>query len=202
MISYVKGILSEIDADLIVVEAGSIGVGIHVPLSVLDLLPPIGEEIQIFTHLKVADDAMTLYGFLSRGDLSMFRQLINVSGIGPKGALGILSVLTPDELRLAILTADAKCISRAPGVGAKTAQRIILELKDRVSMDDLALGGDSGEKTAQGGLQSSAATEAVQALTQLGYSLSEAGKAVHQVSNQSGMSSEEILKQALKQFRL
>ena len=135
MISYVKGILAEKAKDRIVVESGMMGIGIFVPMSVLEVLPPLGEEVKIYTHLQVREDDMSLYGFLSRSDLEMFRQLLGVNGIGPKGALGILSALRPEDLRLAVMTGDAKAISRAPGVGAKTAQRIILDLKDKGSAD-------------------------------------------------------------------
>ena len=134
MISYIRGTLAEAQGSLIVVEAGSVGVNINVPLSLVEGLPSVGEEVTIYTCLRVTDDALTLYGFGSRNDLEMFRQLLNVSGIGPKGALGLLSVLTPDELRVAVVTGDAKALTRAPGVGAKTAQRIILDLKDRVCL--------------------------------------------------------------------
>lgn len=137
MISYVKGILAEKAKDRIVVESGMMGIGIFVPMSVLEVLPPLGEEVKIYTHLQVREDDMSLYGFLSRSDLEMFRQLLGVNGIGPKGALGILSALRPEDLRLAVMTGDAKAISRAPGVGAKTAQRIILDLKDKVQAEDL-----------------------------------------------------------------
>ena len=150
MISYVKGTLSGIMDDVIVVEAGSIGINIHVPLTVVDELPPVGEEVLIYTFLKVSEDALTLYGFNTRRDLDMFRQLIGVSGIGPKGALAILSTLSPDDLRMAILTADAKAISRAPGIGSKTAQRVILDLKEKVSLDDVMLP-DAGKGTPTSG---------------------------------------------------
>ena len=93
MISYVKGILAEKAKDRIVVESGMMGIGIFVPMSVLDVLPPLGEEVKIYTHLQVREDDMSLYGFLSRSDLEMFRQLLGVNGIGPKGALGILSAV-------------------------------------------------------------------------------------------------------------
>lgn len=105
MISYVKGILAEKAKDRIVVESGMMGIGIFVPMSVLEVLPPLGEEVKIYTHLQVREDDMSLYGFLSRSDLEMFRQLLGVNGIGPKGALGILSALRPEDLRLAVMTA-------------------------------------------------------------------------------------------------
>ena len=120
MISYIKGTLTEVLGDTIVVEAGQVGVNIHVPLTVTEQLPRIGEEVLIYTYLKVAEDALTLFGFLTRRDLDLFRRLIMVNGIGPKGALAILSVLSAEDLILAIVTGDARSIARAPGVGPKT----------------------------------------------------------------------------------
>ena len=137
MISYVKGPITAVEGDTIVVEAGCVGLAIHVPLSVLDQLPGVGQQATIYTYFQVKEDALSLYGFLSRQDRDMFRQLIGVSGIGPKAALGLLSALRPDDLRLAIITGDAKAISRAPGIGAKTAQRLILDLKDKMSAQDV-----------------------------------------------------------------
>ena len=202
MISYVKGILAEKAKDRIVVEAGMMGIGIFVPMSVLEVLPPLGEEVKIYTHLQVREDDMSLYGFLSRSDLEMFRQLLGVNGIGPKGALGILSVLRPEDLRLAILTGDAKAISRAPGVGAKTAQRIILELKDKMSLEDAFE--KKAEHVAQAQLSGNSQTknDAVLALTALGYSSAESLKAVSAVEITEEMQVEDILKAALKKMAL
>ncbi|MFR9308624.1 MAG: Holliday junction branch migration protein RuvA [Lachnospiraceae bacterium] len=202
MISYIRGTLAEAQGSLIVVEAGSVGVNINVPLSLVEGLPSVGEEVTIYTCLRVTDDALTLYGFGSRNDLEMFRQLLNVSGIGPKGALGLLSVLTPDELRVAVVTGDAKALTRAPGVGAKTAQRIILDLKDRVSLDELSYmpeqsGGAAASSTSQ---SAQALREAIEALVQLGYAPTEAARAVRKVENSSAMDAEAILKAALKGF--
>ena len=135
MISYVKGPLMAIEEDVIVVEAGHVGLAIHVPVSLLPELPGMGKEVTVYTYFQVREDAMTLYGFLHSQDRDMFRQLLGVNGIGPKGALGILSVLRPDDLRLAIVSEDVKALAKAPGIGNKTAQRLILDLKDKISMD-------------------------------------------------------------------
>ena len=132
VISYIRGPLEEKREDSVVVEAGNIGYRIFIPSSVLGELPGLGEEVKIYTYFSVREDGMSLFGFLSRQDLEMFRQLIGVNGVGPKSALGILSALKPDVLRLAVISGDAKAISKAPGVGAKTAQRIILDLKDKI----------------------------------------------------------------------
>lgn len=206
MISYIKGPLTAIEEDVIVVEAGGVGMGIHVPLSVLDRLPGIGREVTVYTYFQVREDAMSLYGFLNRQDREMFRQLIGVNGVGPKAALGILSTMTPDDLRMAIVTGDAKAISRAPGIGPKTAQRLILDLKDKVSMEEvlgnLALPSDGGASAALGTIgMGEAAKEAVQALVALGYSNMEANKAVKQVEVTETMTAEDVLKASLPETR-
>ena len=203
MISYIKGPLTAIEEDVIVVEAGGVGMGIHVPLSVLDRLPGIGREVTVYTYFQVREDAMSLYGFLNRQDREMFRQLIGVNGVGPKAALGILSTMTPDDLRMAIVTGDAKAISRAPGIGPKTAQRLILDLKDKVSMEEvlgnLALPSDGGASAVLGTIgMGEAAKEAVQALVALGYSNMEANKAVKQVEVTETMTAEDVLKASLR----
>ena len=139
MISYIKGALGAVEDDVIVVETGGIGLAVHVPLSLLEELPALGEEVTVYTYFQVREDAMTLYGFLHRQDREMFKQLIGVNGIGPKGALGILSIMRPDDLRIAIVSGDAKAISKAPGIGAKTAQRLILDLKDKVDLEEVMM---------------------------------------------------------------
>ncbi len=189
------------DEDMIVVEAGSVGYNIRVPLSLLESLPGIGEEVRIYTYLQIREDAVSLFGFLSRQDLKMIRQLLGVSGIGPKGALGILSAMRPEDLRLAIISGDTKAISRAPGIGTKTAQRVILDLKDRISPEELMppslsgkADGDAREKSGLG----NAGKEAVDALVALGYSAMEATRAVRQVEITDGMTGDQVLKASLR----
>ena len=199
MISYVKGSLTEKFEDSVIVEAGGIGYRIFVPTSVLEHLPKMGETVKIYTYFSVREDAMSLYGFLSRQDLEMFRQLIGVNGVGPKSALGILSALSPDVLRLAVLSGDAKAISKAPGVGSKTAQRIILDLKDKVKAEDILDGytepvSGHGEVSTVGEI----GKEAIEALTALGYSASEASGVVKKVTITESMTAEDVLKAALK----
>lgn len=200
MISYVRGRLSEIEENTIVVEAGGIGYGIQVPTSLVSVLPSMGNEVKIYTYLYVREDAVSLYGFLSKDDLKVFTLLIGVSGIGPKGALAILSVMTPDDLRFAILADDAKSISKAPGVGAKTAQRIIIELKDKLSLEEafeIKRGkAESGKEQVDG----TARDEAVQALVALGYSQADALRAVSMINIDAGMTVEQIIKQALSKL--
>lgn len=204
MISYIKGALGAVEDDVIVVETGGIGLAVHVPLSLLEELPALGEEVTVYTYFQVREDAMTLYGFLHRQDREMFKQLIGVNGIGPKGALGILSVMRPDDLRVAIVSGDAKAISKAPGIGAKTAQRLILDLKDKVDLEEVMMSSFGGGKENSSDAGASAAgmaasaKEAVAALTALGYTGMEASKAVKKVEITENMSVEDILKASLK----
>lgn len=205
MIHFIHGILSDVAEGLVVVEAAGVGYGIHVPASVIGALPPIGEDIKIYTYFSLTQNGVDLYGFLSPEDRAMFTMLLTVSGIGPKGALGILSALTPDDLRMAIVTGDSKAISRAPGVGNKTAQRVVLELKDKLDATEVfssALdhghgGGTAVEAGAAAGVYG-AQKEAVEALVALGYSNVEASRAVKKVELSEGMTVDQILKASLK----
>ena len=194
MISYISGKLVETSAELIVVETNGFGMNIKVPASVIPGLPPAGRDVQIYTYMYVREDMINLYGFLSRDDLEFFKLMLNVSGIGPKGALSILSYATPDELRLAILTEDEKKISSAPGIGKKTAQRLVLELKDKISSP---VDGDKGTDVLKAG-SGGVVQEAIEALAALGLSASEASSAVRKVGDTDGMTVEDIIKAALR----
>ncbi len=211
MISYVKGRIEEKNEDSIVIDNNGIGYEIFVPITVMEKLPTLGQEIKIYTYFHVKEDGMSLYGFLNREDLKVFRLLLGVNGIGPKGALGILSVLSADDLRFAVLSGDAKTIAKAPGVGNKTAQKVILELKDKVELQEaieiklshqeehMAEGNANHTDAAFGKM---AREEAILALTTLGYSNAEALKAVSKVEVTKDMDAEAILKQALKHMNL
>lgn len=201
MISYIKGELTEVFEDTVVVETNGIGYNIRVPGSVLDRLPSVGSPVRIYTYLYVKEDAMNLFGFLNRDDLSVFKLLLNVSGIGPKGALAILSTIGPDDLRFAVLSEDVKTISSAPGIGAKTAKRLIIELKDKLKLAEVfetALA--NKEKASSENDVLLAKNEAVEALVALGYASAQAMKAVQQVENAEEKDSEQILKEALKKL--
>ena len=203
MIAYLKGEVVEIEEEKLILECGDIGYNISMPASALDGTLRPGQEVKIHTHLPVREEAMQLYGFLTRDDLKMFRMLLGVSGIGPKAALGILSGLSADELRFAVLSDDIKTISRAPGVGKKTAQKMILELKDKLDLQeafDIKTMHVQEASQAETGDLVDAKKEAGQALTALGYSGSEALRAVKQVDVSPDMNVEEILKQALKKM--
>ena len=201
MISFIRGYLSEIYEDSIVIESNGVGFLIGVPSSVLSELPSVGSEIKIYTWLQVGENLMALYGFSTREDLRIFKMLIGVNGIGPKGALAILSTIRPDDLRFAILSGDAKAIAKSPGIGLKTAQKVILELKDKLSLEEAvdlkrdAVAGQPGRTAEPLG---SAREDALEVLTALGYSPTEAIKAVRNVEITEGMSAENVVKQALK----
>lgn len=205
MIHFIHGTLSDVAEGLVVVEAAGVGYGIHVPASVIGALPPIGEDIKIYTYFSLTQNGVDLYGFLSPEDRAMFTMLLTVSGIGPKGSLGILSALTPDDLRMAIVTGDSKAISRAPGVGNKTAQRVVLELKDKLdatevfssALDHGHCAGAVVDAGAAAGVYG-AQKEAVEALVALGYSNVEASRAVKKVELSEGMTVDQILKASLK----
>ena len=198
MISYLRGELADVEENKVIVDAGGIGYGIFMSGHAIGLLPRVGSEVKIYTYLNVKEDCMQLFGFLTRDELSVFRLLITVNGIGPKGGLGILSKLTPDELRFAVMAGDVKLISSAPGIGRKTAEKLILELKDKLSIEDVLERQTSEDGQIMGAEDSEVQQEAVQALTALGYGNAESLKAVRQVELADGMTTEDVLKQALK----
>ena len=198
MYAYFKGILTEKYIESIVVEVENIGYNIKVSQGTVAMLPPVGEMIKVYTYTSVREDAIQLYGFLSKDDLDIFKLLINVNGIGPKGGQSILSVMSAGELRFAIVSGDAKMIAKAPGIGAKTAQRVILDMKDKVSLEDAFVAEKETMQAGSSAPLSDAVREAVEALTALGYGSTEAVRAVKSVENASDLSVETLLKQALK----
>jgi len=201
MISYIKGNLQEAGTDFIILDHHGIGYLIHVPSSVTAALPAIGSELQIYTHLYIREDILDLYGFLTKDDLTVFRLLLGVSGVGPKGALAILSTISADEFRFAILAGDAKTISKAPGIGNKTAQKMVIELKDKLKLEETLeqrLTNETG-KTEDNNM-ASLQSEAVQALTALGYRPTDALRAVRAVELTETITIEELLKTALRKI--
>ncbi len=202
MYSYISGTLEEVREDYIVVDNQGIGYQIYVPLRLMDELPGTGHGVKIYTYLYVREDAFMLYGFSTRDELSMFLLLINVSGIGPKGAITILSSLSANDIRFAVVSDDVKTISRAPGVGKKTAQRLIIELKDKVSLDDAweTTPGEAPPSAAAAG--GTVRRETMEALTALGYSSSDAAKVLSGIEISEDDDVETILKQALKNMAI
>lgn len=205
MIAYVNGIIEYIEEGLCVVDVGGVGMNVFISGSTMDRMPGIGEAVKLYTYTSVKEDSFTLYGFLSRDELSLFKMLITVNGIGPKGGLSILSVMTPDDLRFAIMAGDSKSISAAPGIGKKTAERITLELRDKIKVSEDDMLGNSAAVTMDdlSGDASSARDEAVAALVALGYNSTDAMKAVRKVlkADESAASDTEVLlKLALKEM--
>lgn len=202
MLSYIKGIVEEVQNGSLIVECHGIGYRIFVPGTIAARLPVNGEEVKIYTHLHVREDAMQLYGFLTKAELAMFQMLIGVNGIGPKGALGVLTVLTVEELRFAILGSDAKTIAKAPGIGKKTAEKVVLELRDKLDWKDIYEEKSGAELTKQENVTQGIRQEVVEALITLGYSQTEAFKVMTTISISEEMSTETVLKMALKQMAM
>ncbi len=202
MIAYVNGIVEDIAEDNVVLDVGGIGYNVRISANTAAKLPGIGEQARLYTYTCVREDAFLLYGFLSRNDLEIFKMCITVSGIGPKGALAILSVMDADALRFAILSEDTKAISKAPGIGARTAQRLVLELKDKLKYDDAFIDREiavtAGDTASYA--DSAQKKEAIEALVSLGYGQTESIKVVNAIQDIETMDSGAILKAALKKL--
>ena len=200
MYAYIRGTIEAVFEDSIVVDNHGIGYRIFVPLSAKEELRA-GEERKIHTFFSVREDAMQLFGFLSRDDLEIFRLLLGVSGIGPKGALGVLSIMSADDIRFAVLSDDAAGIAKAPGIGKKTAQKIILELKDKLNLEDAFERKAEHTRTAAADAAGSPENEAVLALVSLGYTNSEALRAVRAAAEAAPDSdTEALIKSALREL--
>ena len=199
MIAYISGALVSAGENYIVIDNHGMGYRIFVSGKFLEHIPAYGTQIKIYTHMYIREDELTLYGFHSEEELSVFRILIGISGVGPKVAMAILTALTIQELRLAVISEDTKTISKANGVGAKGASRIILELKDKLKMEDM-MDAAYEQSIVQDTQDLNAARDAILALVNLGYSNSEAALAVKKIGDTSQMDIESILKAALKKL--
>lgn len=201
MYAYLNGIIADIEEDNCIIDVNDIGYNVQISGQTMTRLPGIGERVKLFTYTNVKEDALQLYGFLSKADLEMFKKCITVSGIGPKGALGLLSAMDADDLRFAIISQDVKAISKAPGIGKRTAERLILELKDKLVIDDTMIDKEIASYQ-QGGLAIDDAQkkEAVEALVALGYGQTESLKAVNAVPGGEDMDAGALLKAALKKL--
>ena len=198
MIAFVHGMAVDMTESSVVVEAGGIGYEIYMTGADLSEIR-MGEDVKVHTYFSVREDAMKLYGFRAKDDLQMFKLLLGVNGVGPKAALGI----TADELRFAILSDDVKTLSKAPGIGKKTAQKLILELKDKMKLEDafeLKLAHEQERAAVGVGEVSDGRQEAVEALVALGYSSADALRAVRKVTDVPPDDVEGLLKAALKNF--
>lgn len=202
MVAFVRGTAVDMTENSVIVEAGGIGYEIYMTGTDLSQIH-MGEEVKIHTYFNVREDAMQLYGFRSKDDLQMFKLLLGVNGVGPKAAVGVLAGITADELRFAILSDDVKTLSKVPGIGKKTAQKLILELKDKMKLEDafeLKLAHEQEKAVAGLGEISDGRQEAVEALVALGYSSTDALRAVRKVTDVAPDDVEGLLKAALKNF--
>ena len=202
MIAYIKGPLAYISDQSVVIDAHGVGYQIHVSTSTLSRLPPRGGEVQLFTYMQVSENGQSLHGFLTQEELRLFTLLISVSGIGPKVASAILSTLSPSQIIIAIVADDAAALSKAPGVGKKTAQRVMLELRDKIkSTDSWESGGSIDEQSASfSGLgPRSEKQDAMDALLVLGYGRAEAMQTVLEAAEE-GMTADQIIRISLKKL--
>lgn len=205
MIGYLCGEIAEVAEDLVVLDVHDVGYNVRISSDFAARLPGVGERVKIFTYTYVKEDAFLLYGFPSRDELDLFKKMLGVGGIGPKGALGILSVLSAADLRFAIYSGDAKAISKAPGIGKKTAERLIIDLRDKITLEDALEGigdmeeGISGtDHAAEGMPDNQIKADAIEALVALGYSRSDTIKAVQKIAITETSTTEDVLKEALK----
>ena len=205
MLAFIRGQVEYKDEEALVLENGGVGYRMRVPRHILQE-SRAGEEKKLHTYMYVREDEISLYGFASRRELETFKILISISGIGPKAALALLSTLTVEDLYYAVFSEDVKSITRTPGIGTKGAKRLIMELKDKLDMeeiasDDFGSEGKGSEESEEGGLSAdngSSLNDAASALIALGYSGTEAWKAVRAVPKGEAMDVEQLLKEALK----
>lgn len=194
MLYSVKGALVHLEPNLAVVECGGVGYGIRTTSVTMGNLPPVGETVRLYTYLYLREDLVELFGFSTLDELNCFKMLISVSGVGPKAALSILSDVTPEQFAVCIASGDSKVFTQSKGVGAKTAQRIVLELRDKISNEQLEAGVSTAP--AQRRIGSGNLSEAISALVVLGYPQAQAAKAVSSLDSELPV--EELIKAALK----
>ncbi len=198
MYAYFIGKIAYVQADSVIMEVNNIGYNIKVSAQTIQNLGHMSGDVKLYTYTYVKEDALSLFGFLTREELDLFKKMITVNGIGPKGALAILSTMSVDTLRFAILSGDAKSIAKSPGIGAKTAERLIIDLKDKINAEEVFALNTPDMPMNTIGTESPAKKEAIEALTALGYSATDAIKAVNQAECTSDAATEEILKASLK----
>ena len=201
MISYIKGILEDMSPGMVVVDNHGIGYQMMVPMRG-ESFPKIGQEIKIYTHMHVREDDVSLFGFLSKEEKEAFELLIGVNGIGPKVGLSVLSTLSVYELKMAVISEDGKTISKTPGLGPKGAKKLILELKDKLSFEELEEDGVGAEIFDTSADSSDSVMITIEGLVSLGYSKSEAAIAVNKVEDAKDLTPEELLKKALKNIMI
>lgn len=201
MFAYIRGTLADIDENIVVVENNGIGYSVSSSMNTIRMLPNIGSEVKLNTKLIPKEDSLTLYGFYDKEELNMFELLLSVSGIGPKGALAILSSMTVSDIQFAVAGGDAKAFAAAPGVGKKTAERVIIDLKDKVDI----IGAFEAKITSDlSGVKPAASNtvkeEVLEALVALGYSASNAARALDKMTITDSTTTEQLLSDTLKQM--
>lgn len=199
MYAYFNGVITEKEADHLIIEVNQIGYYIHIAEGMMAKFSDVGQSCKVYTYTSVREDAFWLYGFSDREELKLFKLLITVSGIGPKAAMGLLSLMDVSSIQMAILSGDTKLLSKAPGVGAKSASRIVLELKDKVSPEDI-LGHEVLSENKESASIARLKSEAGEALTSLGYSVSDAYRVLSSITISEDSRVEEIIKEALRKF--
>ena len=198
MFYYLNGVVAEMEANLAVIDCGGVGYACATTNYTLSQLKK-GERAKLYTYMNVREDAVDLFGFSSQSELHSFKLLLGVSGVGPKAALAILSTNTPANLAMAVVMSDEKALTAAPGIGKKIAQRIILELKDKLAKEQASFGPDTGGSVPLTVLPNDKAKEAGAALAVLGYSGSEVAAALKGIDIDT-LPLEEIIRQALKRM--
>ena len=196
MIYSVRGKLTHIENNLAVVECAGVGYAVRTSAVTISRLPGMGEETTLYTYLHITENSIDLFGFADQGELNCFKMLLGVTRVGPRAALSVLSSVTVEQFALAVASGDAKTLSRAPGLGMKTAQRIILELKDKISKEQAAAGISMPEIPLMS--SSSNASEAINALVVLGYTQSEAAGVITKLDPE--LSVEDMIKQGLQKL--
>ena len=203
MISYIRGTLADIDESVVVIENNGVGYGMSSSMNTIRQLPAIGSEVKLNTKLIPKEDSLTLYGFYDKEELKMFELLLSVSGIGPKGALAILSNMTVSDIQFAIAGGDAKAFAAAPGVGKKTAERVIIDLKDKVDIIGAFEAKITSDLSGNAGKNANTSTvkeEVLEALVALGYSASNAARALDKMTITEATTTEQLLSDTLKQM--
>ncbi len=196
MIAFVKGILEEIRPGKVVIEVNGIGLNVLVPEALTEELPSIGNEVKLYTYMSVREDGMSLYGFLTRDSLDLFNELIGVSNVGPKAAQSILSTYSVPMIKFYIVSEDVSNLSKASGIGRKTAERIIVDLKDKLSKEDLLL--ESYKDNFKENELSNSCMDAIEALVTLGYDKKAAKEAVMKIDHSEELDTNQILKLSLQ----
>lgn len=196
MIGYLNGILADINNGSVVIDVNGFGMNVTMPNSFIESLPEINHEVKVYTYTSVREDGISLYGFLDKESLDIFNLLISVSGVGPKGAQALISTFSVSMIKYYIVTEDVNKLSKAPTIGKKTAERIIVDLKDKVNKEDIL--NLKEEKTVNGLSLSSEAEDAILALEALGYDKKSAKEAVSKIENIEELDSNQILKLSLQ----